>query len=359
MSKKTRKRTYLLALLALALLTACGSGQGTSQRLEENSSPQGDSSVQKSQASQETGTWVSYWDYENYEQEYKEGGFDSLVYFAAYFDQDWQLFVPEELLDQYRSSERASRLNYLSFVNDRLLPEGGSILKDPELLYARLSDKEKQQAHIEEIISMVKALDFDGIEIDYEGIKGDQQLWLYFMEFIEGLNKACQEEGLALRVVLEPAVVKGDRELVEGPTYVLMCYNLYGIGTEAGPKADRDFLEGLVSKGRDLSDKMTYALAAGGFDFSETGEVQSLREKEALELLALYGQEASRDAASQALTFLYEDLEGVWHEVWYADGETLAEWARIIQSLDPAPINIWKLGGNLSLASFLAGSGLD
>ena len=104
---------------------------------------------------------------------------------------------------------------------------------------------------------------------------------------------------------------------------------------------------------------MTLAIAAGGFDWSETGSVTAVTEEQALalaqrnaaesEVLTGAGGESlsgiKRDEASGSLYFDYTDDEGLRHTVWYADGETLRRWIDAANGAGIYRTAIWKLDG--------------
>lgn len=75
--------------------------------------------------------------------------------------------------------------------------------------------------------------------MDYENLGQASSLWQKFFGFEKILYSLCQKDKLKLRVLLEPKVPK--LAFPAGPTYVVMCYNLYGYSTKAGPKADYAF----------------------------------------------------------------------------------------------------------------------
>src|SRR5690554_6797642 len=109
-----------------------------------------------------------------------------------------------------------------------------------------------------------------------------------------------------------------------------MCYNLYGYGTEPGPKADIQFLEELIQKMKVLPGEVSFALATGGFNFNENGEITSINEIHAIELLNIYDIIPVRDEDSGSMVFRYTDEVNLAHEVWYADERTIELWSEVI-----------------------------
>ncbi|HML45335.1 MAG TPA: glycosyl hydrolase, partial [Clostridia bacterium] len=127
---------------------------------------------------------------------------------------------------------------------------------------------------------------------------------------------------------------------------VMMCYNLYGTHSGPGPKADPAFLQKMVKGMQTLPGKKSFALATGGFDWTEKGKVVSLTYLDALALQRQHAASAMRDAESGCLVFAYRDDMGKAHDVWYADSQTLRLWMDTIEAMGAYDVNIWRLGGN-------------
>ena len=85
-------------------------------------------------------TWLVYWDADNALNEVvlHGGRFDSLVFFAAFFNHDDTLFYPPELVDLQSTLNimmaDSPKKSYLSIVNDYTLPDGTYSLKSTLLL---------------------------------------------------------------------------------------------------------------------------------------------------------------------------------------------------------------------------------
>lgn len=350
-------RRFVLLLLTVCMLAGCGEKEADSAEAEQQDAENVQLAVQETETGTEAGKsgeisyslWNAYWNLEGVEEqtEILAEHVKNVNFFAAYFDQDDDVFIPEETADFYAANGALYRERgwncYLTVVNDRINADGSSSLKSTDLLYRLLEQEEDYTAHAESLITLAKDAGYDGLEIDYENIRKDDILWEYFMKFIGYLYGRCEEENLLLRVVIETNIKADQIEWVEGPVYCVMCYNLYGSHSEPGPKADRAFLEEIMEKMRYVPGTVDYALANGGFDWSGDGTVKGLTVKQAETLMAEYGAEAERDE-SAAKVFRYTDVEGVEHEVWYGDQETLDSWMLWLQSGDNWNYSIWRLG---------------
>lgn len=333
-----RKKMLLLALLiTVPLLSACAFLP------KADATPSVDPT-----GTEKLSAWAVYWDADNAASEIAAlgGKLESLLYFGAYFDEQNQLFVPGEIVklkEQLGRTEVEGSLRpcYLTFINDKLLPDGGSSLKDTELLYTLLETPDARQAHIQNILALTQGGGYDGVEIDYEAIRKDMLLWGHFIDFITELSAAAQQHGLLLRVLLEPGIPYDSLRFPKGPDYVIMCYNLHGPGSAPGPKADDAFLLELIKKTANLPGRRHFALATGGFDWADKS-VNTLSGGEAHALARREKANQLRDPASQAISFSYRQSDGV-HEVWYADSITLTHWMSLIRNAGDFGISLWRL----------------
>lgn len=291
--------------------------------------------------------WITYWDLDvqgeikSLDKQLKE-----VSYFAAYFDSNNELIMPQQLVDYYNRTKDEDYTKYLTIVNDKINSDGTSSLKDKDLLKTLLTDSTLRSKHVKDIISLASQYGFNGIEIDYEQIKDDMELWNNYLLFIKELYDESNGIGLKLRVILEPNVPFDVLEFIEGPTYVMMCYNLHGGFSEPGEKANPQFIKELMDKMERVPGSKNFAIATGGFNWASDGKVTSLSEVEAKDLVKEYRAKEERDNKSQCIVFKYTDEDGIEHEVWYADKNTLNSWMQVIKEKGYG-ISLWRLGGNV------------
>ncbi|WP_051531281.1 hypothetical protein [Clostridiisalibacter paucivorans] len=296
--------------------------------------------------------WNVYWDTENvdYEIELLRDAAKEISYFAAYFDSNNNIFIPEktEKTFEYTSTNFSGKDydHYLTIVNDKINIDGSSSLKDTKLLYELFLNEKTMEEHIEEILKLVMEEGYDGVEIDYENIKKDMDLWDLFADFCNKLYFRLAENNIKMRIVLGPTAPLQDIRLPVGPDYVMMCYNLYGKHSGPGPKADEGFILDLVDRMDYIEGKKYFAFATGGFDWDNQGEIWAITEKEAKDILKKYNITPKRDEKSKSITFNYIDENNVEHEVWFADGKTLTFWMDIVRKRGNNNFSLWRLNGN-------------
>lgn len=269
--------------------------------------------------------------------------------FAAYFDmKDHLYFTPEgrAALPQILSASRDSSLVNvtLTIVNDRIGPDGTATEQKDSALISRLTaTAESRTRHIDDILATLAEYDLSGVEIDYERIAAED--WDNVLLFYNALYERLKAQGKSLRIVLEPGTSLTRLALPEGPTYVLMAYNLFGNRTDPGPKANLGYITTLAKTLKKLPGEHVIALSAGGFDWDEAGQVVAVTEERAAELAQGSERPPERDPASGSLFFTYQDASGCAHTVWYADATTLRGWIGAAQEAGIHKVALWRLGG--------------
>lgn len=315
------------------------------------------SQPESSHEPQKLSAWAAYWDTEDVLDEVQElnGDLKSLSFFAVYFNKNNQLFIHEKISALYDETAEndTSIVRYITIVNDKINNDGSSSLKDVDLLHKLLMTDAAADAHVEDLINLALNEGYDGIEIDYEAIRNNLQLWERFIKFINKLYIRTNESGLRMRVLLEPEIPFDMLSFPKGPEYVIMCYNLFGTHSGPGPKANEHFIRNIIEKTTSIPGKKTYAVATGGFDWINEKNASSLTQTQAIYLNEKHHAQVIRDEESMCVKYQYTDGENAVHEVWYADEITLKSWIAAIQSSGDFDVAIWRLGGNNGLGTLI------
>lgn len=318
--------------------------------------------------------WVAYWDFEQGMKEAVkvQSQLNSVSYFAAVFDGDGKPMImghAHKFTGQKLVRYRAKISKYLTVVNDVYKdihnPKGESIAKDTQVLLKLFQNEETIRAHIADLFDIVKRNRFDGLEIDYENLWKDPIVAERYMQFLEQLIPMAEREKIPLRIILEPGFgdfevpVDGQGrnfEFPEGPEYVVMCYNLFGLHSKlAGPKADIKFLDKMLIKTGHLPRPHSVALAVGGCVWQEGKSPNFVTEMEALQLAKKLKAEIKRDEGSQALYYNEKNSSGKSVECWFADAKTIIAWKRQALDYGVDGISLWRLGGNHKIQEYYPG----
>lgn len=298
------------------------------------------------------GAWLTYWDLEAGQKDLDKMGkkLNSLSYFGAYFDKNDYLFIPTELNDKKNKLNKKKRTyeSYLTFVNDKQNFDESVVLKDIEVLRRLFFDDVSMEKHIDEIIALTLQGGYDGIEIDYERIWKDKEIGEPFVQFTNKLYVKALKNNLKLRIVLEPSTPFSATDFPNGPEYVVMLYNLYGLHSSPGPKANKEFIQKTVTQMEALPGEKSVAFSTGGCLWGDNGEKSFLTEVEAKTLAVTYSVETKRDEKSQCVVFEYQD-KGISYQVWYADVKTLNFWIAIANEQGVKAVSLWRFGGNMDI----------
>lgn len=287
--------------------------------------------------------WLVYWDWE---QGLKEAQLDkeqTYIVFAAYFDKKGRLLLPEQFTEESLKNLSQDKL-FLSIVNDWEGKKNQLLPKDTAILQRKLSNKKRRQQHVQQIIALCQKNNFAGIEIDYENIWQNEKLMRDFALFAAELRDKSREAGLELRIVLEPKALTYAELLPENVEYVVMFYNLYGLHSDPGPKADEKFILRTLKKMEKLKGTPNVAFANGGFCWTGGQRAISITSQQAAAIAQKHGVVPRRDARSYALYFSYAEA-GKQHTVWYADKETLNFWRETAAAYGYKRFSLWRLEG--------------
>lgn len=309
------------------------------------------------------GAWIPYWDTSKSMKELKEAKYiKSVSVFSVSFDEDDNLYfldmsddgtVVSSVQDNVKALRRQGVESvYLCAVNDiKPRNNGSDKMKDIEVLKRVFEDDDIMEEHADSLIELAKEAEVDGIDLDYEGVwkSKDDKLINSFLQFTYKLQRKAVQENLKLRITLEPSV-NFAAAFCKGPEYVVMLYNLYGTHSEAGPKADYDFIKKVIKKMDNLpTDNKAVAFSTGGCLWSEKGKTRFITEERAVELMEKHSVKPERDNNSGALHYKYKDKKNGNSEVWYADNDTITSWIAEAEANGISNIYLWRLGSNTTI----------
>lgn len=292
-------------------------------------------------------TWVAYWDYKDAIEQIDALGesLDTIVCFEALYGSDGKTILHPEGCDDLLNllkSNYGKKTIYLSYTNDYQNTDGSYTQKSVDLLKAVFSSQNAMSAYAKDMVNDAKKSGVDGIELDYENMRKDESLFAGYAQFVEVLANECSANNLSFRVATEYQTgIKCN--LINGPEYVVMCYNLYGYGTEPGPKADMAYLDACYTNFAYL-DNVKFAFSLGGFKWNN-GNVSAVTENEALALLSGSGAAIAYEPSGGAY-FNYAEADGSASTVYYADANTINAWKSYLLAKGAKGFALWRLGGN-------------
>jgi hypothetical protein len=328
MGMRLYKSIVAILILSVCFLCACGT----------------DKKIQAPKMKPSQAAWSVYWDWANGIDEAQDDKYQDVIVFAADFDSKSNIVLPKKFNpDDFK--DLSNRKLFISFVNDIQTQSSGTIQKDIVFLNKLLETPESRRQHISDVIKICRDNGFDGIEIDYENIWKEKALVENFVSFVKELHKETQMNLLDLRVVLDVRALKYAKIFPDDVEYVVMFYNLYGLHSGPGPKADKEFILNTLEKMQNLKGTPNIAFANGGFDWCEGSKTRSLTSKQARLLAKRMKVEPKRDFASNALYFTYMQNDKK-HTVWYGDETTIEYWCDIAKQYGYKRFSLWRLGGS-------------
>jgi len=261
-------------------------------------------------------------------------------------------------------------------------------------VYLLLAQKAKRQAHVKEIVALVKKNKFDGIDIDYENKIADTRP--YFSIFLSELGTALRKDGKKLictveaRTPPESKYATTSKEILSRVEYAndykmigkhcdqvrIMAYDQGGddanlvnqnkvVGNVYKPVADIEWVKKIITLAlEDIPAKKlvigvpTYGykyeiVPANGTSSPSYPRIGAMNFNYITELINMLHATPTRNSAGE-LSFTYATTTGVSGEqlgglkqylVWYSDAQAVADKVRIAKLYKLAGIAVFKIDG--------------
>jgi spore germination protein YaaH len=262
----------------------------------------------------------------------------------------------------YFSQSEARRIVAAAHARDvRVIPvihnflyEDRSLTKN--LVTEMLSSPESRKKCIERITWLIGHYGFDGINMDFEGIRVSDRdnLSLFYQE----LGDSLRQRGYLFTVAV-PAKSGDNWANIWAAPYdyaaigraadlvVLMMYNEHGWpGSGPGPVSSIGFNHAVLKYAvtKIPRHKIIAAEPVFGFDFNlQTNRYDYLSHELAMKRVYNHGAAPLFDRTSQTPHFLYT-ANNQRHEVWYEDADSLKRKLDLIGQYDIAGLALWRLG---------------
>lgn len=352
-------------------------------------------SISFSYAALETAIWIPYW-------RKSEGATSTL----ANLDKVTQIspFAYELQADgSIKDALKATEEPWTTLIKEakkkkiKIYP---SILSYPQTsteqnsVYLLLAQKKKRQAHVQEIVALVKKNKFDGIDIDYENKIADTRP--YFSIFLTELGVALRKDGKKLictveaRTPPESKYATTSKEILSRVEYAndykmigkvcdqvrIMAYDQglddatlvnqnKNIGALYRPVADIEWVKKIMTLAMEdiPARKLLIGVATYGYKYEivpatatsgiRSPRIGSMNFNYTDELVKMLNITPTRNSAGE-LHFTYATSTGVEGEqlggmkqflVWYSDAQSIADKVRIAKLYNLAGIAIFKIDG--------------
>jgi len=225
---------------------------------------------------------------------------------------------------------------------------------DGERVANLIGDKAKIADFLDTLITIIDDHDFAGIDLDLEVIEEDDKL--AFSRLVDAVGQLVHQKGKLLSVTVHAKAGKNDwpgslgQDWQEISKYAdrvrIMVYDYHNSKTEPGSISPIDYLEDVVDYAVSQIPlaKIVIALPLYGYDWSQEKDVIPLTYEAISSMVNKNRIEVQLEKQSFSKHFDYQQ-DGVGHEVWFEDAQTLEQKIRLVQSKGINKFYFWKLGG--------------
>jgi Predicted glycosyl hydrolase len=206
---------------------------------------------------------------------------------------------------------------------------------------------------IENIEAYIKKYNLDGVNIDFEMVPAADKDNL--TAFMRELSLRLKPQGYAVTIDVFPkqdetndvSIAYDYEQLAKyADKIMIMAYDNHGVWSGAGPIADIKWVENNLRYALKFMPptKVDIGVAAYGYDWSSKG-VEALEYPAIMNLVQKFGVPIEWDESAKSPHFSYTGSDGVEHQVWFENRESLKYKLDLVNKYDIAGIAIWKLGG--------------
>ena len=223
-----------------------------------------------------------------------------------------------------------------------------------EAVAAIIHDPARRAQHVQDLVALVTANGFDGLDLDYESLNPEDRD--DFSLFVEELAAALHARNKLLSIAVHPKTAEpGTWNGPQAQDYArlgaavdefkIMTYDYHWSTSEAGPIAPLDWVDQVLAYAATVvpPEKTYLGVPFYGYDWTgSTGE--PLNWRQATKLASQNNAELQRDASSGEAWFTYGDGR---HTAYFNDAETLRQRLQSAFERHPAlaGVAIWALGG--------------
>lgn len=232
---------------------------------------------------------------------------------------------------------------------------------DPRPVSTVIHDPTLRARHIGVLVSETLRCGYDGIDIDYESLNGQEDR-VEFSLFIEELAEALHDQGKLLSVTVHPKTSEPggwdgpkaqdwERIGAAADRLRVMTYGYHWSTSDAGPIAPLFWMEQVIAFAVSVVSptKVYVGVHFYGLDWDD-GPAESLVWEDVQTLMGEVGAQrrwAARDDDGRTIAepwFTYT-ADSTEHQVWYADWASVAARVRLVERYGLGGVAVWRLGG--------------
>ena len=303
--------------------------------------------VAKTDLSQKVNAWLVWWD--------QEKGFESLKQNATSISSVRPLWYRVEEDGNIEKLAGAEDKEIISFAKANKIKIIATISNDsnPDLVGPIITNTDKTDLHIRNIIKLIEKNGYDGVEIDYESLLlRDKNAYTSFMTKLSAeLKKQNKILATALHAkTKEPGTWDGPKaqDWVElgkiCDELKLMTYDYHWSTSEAGAISPLDWTEDVIKLAISEipKEKLYLGVPFYGYDWVKENATD-LTWLDVQRIIKNNNPTVKSDAGSKESYFTYKK-EDENHQVWFNNVDSVKAKAELAKKYSLAGIGIWRLG---------------
>lgn len=225
---------------------------------------------------------------------------------------------------------------------------------DPGTVQAMLHNPTAVETHIDELVNLAVANEYDGIDIDYEDLSGRDRG--AYSEFLTNLGTALHAAGKLLTTAVHPKTSEAgydERNFAQDYQAIgaavdqvrVMTYDYSWDTSPPGPVAPADWVEDVIAwtVTQIPREKVVLGVVLLGYDWGE-GPGATVDYEQARSIADAHDATVRRFRDGSPW-FAYQDSSGVRHEVWYEDSKSARAKLALVSEYGLAGAFFWRLGG--------------
>ncbi len=224
---------------------------------------------------------------------------------------------------------------------------------DPSLVDTLFANAEKRKMIIQQIIDTLSHYHLQGLNVDFENL--DQKTNEPLTYFQKELYEALHSKGFLVSMDVQAMNEDYDYEKLElyNDHLILMAYDQFNDGTEAGPISSQKWIEEQLSWIDDKIDAGKIILGVAGYarDWTNdtTWKVRDIGYAEVIDKAKLASASIFFDNDTYNLHYTYIDpatdsSEEIKHNIWFTDAATTFNVLRFSDDYATAGTALWRLG---------------
>lgn len=301
---------------------------------------------------------IPYWDQPAAVQSFADhaGQLNQLALFWYYINSDGQVTKYQYAQEDPSILTLAHQHHIKVFFTLTNLGEQSGETWDSSRVEKVIANDNSRAKHIDDIMSVLNRLPFDGVNIDYEQVAPSQRA--NFTTFINQLAARLHQQHKLLSLALHPVTDSQSQQrysfqdvkaLSKPADFMqLMAYDQHENDSDPGPIASNQWVSkalGYLKSRQVPMNKVLLGVPLYGYDWTKDSDSQAadVSYKSEQELMAKHHAELKWDEDAKASYFTYNQ-DGQTHEVWFEDARSVQADLRLAQQAGVGGISFWHLG---------------